>query len=210
MGEMTTRRIKRDARWEDLLAVPEHLVAEIVNGDLVTSPRPAPRHARTSSGLGVDLGSAFDRGRNGPGGWWILDEPELHLGKDVLVPDVAGWRRKRMPRLPEETFFSLSPDWVCEVLSASTMVHDRVTKVPLYARHGIAHLWLLDPVARTLEVLELDSDRWVLLASHANDEFVRAVPFQAIELSLAPLWDDGWPRPVGEEGPPPAGRDPGS
>jgi len=111
---------RRRATYEELLAVPGHLVAEIVNGELVTSPRPAPRQARAASSLGGELHGPFDRGRNGPGGWIILDEPELHLHGDVLGPDLAGWRRERMPELPEAAAFELAPDWACEVLSPAT------------------------------------------------------------------------------------------
>lgn len=188
---MTTQRIKKDASYEDLIAIPEHLVAEILDGNLVTSPRPAPRHSRTGSSLGGELWGPFDRGRNGPGGWWIMDEPELHLGKDVLVPDLAGWRRDRMPGLPDEAFFSLVPDWICEILSPSTARHDRIDKMPAYARHGAKFLWLVDPLARSLEIFVLEEARWSLHATHADDEVIRGVPFEALELSLTPLWDVG-------------------
>lgn len=181
---------RKKATYEDLLAVPDHLVAEILAGGLYTSPRPAPRHAMASSVLGADIGSPFHRGRGGPGGWWIPDEPELHLGEDVLVPDLAGWRRERMPRLPEEAWFSLAPDWVCEVLSPSTARIDRVLKLPIYAREGVGHTWLVDPLARTLEVLRLDGSSWRIVATHGGDERVRAEPFQAVELDLLALWGE--------------------
>ena len=176
--------------YDDLVAVPEHLVAEILDGELYTSPRPAPRHARASSWLGAVLMPPFDRGQGGPGGWIILDEPELHLGADVLVPDIAGWRRQRMPRLPETAYFPLAPDWLCEVLSPSTAAMDRAKKLAIYAREGVAHVWLVDPIARTLEVLTLAAGRWVIEATHAGAEAVRAEPFEAIDLDLAILWDE--------------------
>lgn len=193
MWRMTTDRVKRPATYEDLIAVPEHMVAEIVNGELVASPRPAPRHASTSSTLGIDLGGPFQRGRGGPGGWWILDEPELHLGPDVMVPDIAGWRRERMPNLPDEAYFPLAPDWVCEVLSDSTRRHDRIVKMPLYAKYGVSHLWLVEPKERTLETFVLENGRWALHGTHSDDDRIRAPPFDAIELELAPLWDTGTP-----------------
>jgi Uma2 family endonuclease len=130
--------VARRATYEDLLQVPEHLVAEIIHGQLVTHPRPAPRHARASSSLGDELVSPFDKGRGGPGGWWILDEPELHLGAHVLVPDLAGWRRERMRSLPDTAWFELAPDWVCEVLSPGTARLDRVEKLPIYAARSPA------------------------------------------------------------------------
>jgi Uma2 family endonuclease len=158
-------------------------------GELHTSPRPGPRHASASSGLGGALHGPFDRGRGGPGGWRILDEPELHLGRDVLVPDLAGWRRTRMPALPDTAYFSLAPDWICEVLSASSASLDRVKKLAIYARERVADAWLVDPVARTLEVLRLEGGRWTILSTSANAEVVRPEPFEAMELDLTLLWE---------------------
>jgi Uma2 family endonuclease len=179
---------KRRATYEDLLAVPDHLVAEIINGALVTMPRPASRHARAASALGGELYGPFDRGRGGPGGWIILDEPELHLHGDILVPDLAGWRRERMPELPDAAAFELSPDWVCEVLSPSTAATDRAEKMPIYAREGVANAWLLDPLARTLEACRLEQGLWVILGTWRDDARVRAEPFAELELELGGLW----------------------
>jgi Uma2 family endonuclease len=181
---------KRRATYQDVLDAPVHMVAEVVDGELYTHPRPRPLHAEVASVLGMDLGSAFRRGRGGPGGWWILDEPELHLGPepDIIVPDLAGWRRARMSALPDEAYFSLSPDWACEVLSTSTAQLDRTRKVPIYAREKVPHVWLVDPDAKTLEIFELDGDTYRLAATHGGDAVVRAVPFDAIELELAALW----------------------
>ena len=142
----------RPATYDDLVKVPDIQVAEIVDGELHASPRPAPRHARAGSLLGAAITGPYDRGLGGPGGWWILDEPELHVGRNVLVPDLAGWRRTRMPRLPDTAFFPLAPDWVCEVLSPSTASLDRAKKLAIYAREGVAHAWIVDPLAGTLEV----------------------------------------------------------
>ena len=180
----------RPATYDDLVKLPDNLVAEIVGGELHASPRPAPRHAVASSGLGPLLVGPFQWGRGGPGGWWILDEPELHLGGEVLVPDLAGWRRTRMPSIPETAFFPLAPDWVCEVLSPSTAALDRARKLAIYAREGVAHGWLIDPIARTLEVLQLESGRWSILATHLGDEVVRAEPFATSELALRDFWAD--------------------
>ena len=176
------------ATYQDVLDVPAHRVAEIVDGTLYTHPRPAPPHAVASSRLGFDLGGPFDRGRGGPGGWWIIDEPELHLGEDILVPDLAGWRRERMVELPDTAYFTLAPDWVCEVLSASTRRLDLHEKRPVYAREGIAHLWLIDPMDRTLEAFELHEGQWLLIASAKDDDPVSIRPFDAITFSLADLW----------------------
>jgi len=177
------------ATYEDLLAVPEHLIAEIIHGQLHTSPRPAPRQARAASSLGAKITNPYDFGDNGPGGWIILDEPELHLSADVLVPDLAGWRRERMPALPDTAWFELAPDWVCEILSPSTARTDRVLKMPVYAREGVSHLWLVDPDLKTLEVYALDEQaRWALGAALKDDDPVSQPPFDAITFDLGSLW----------------------
>ena len=178
----------RRATYEDLLRVPEHLVAEIINGELVTSPRPASPHARAASSIGGELYGPFDRGRGGPGGWVILDEPELHLLGHVLVPDLAGWQRARMPEMPDATAFELAPDWVCEVLSPSTAAIDRADKVPIYARAGVGHVWLVDPILKTLEARRLDAGSYRLLATSRGDVNARIEPFDAVELELSALW----------------------
>jgi Uma2 family endonuclease len=165
-------------------------VAEILDGELFLSPRPAPRHAVVSSRLGFDIGGPFDRGSGGPGGWWILDEPELHFGEQIVVPDLAGWRRERLPVMPEEAYFSLAPDWVCEVLSPSTTRIDRGRKLRIYAEAGVPHAWLVNPQDRTLEVLRLRDGAWTIVAVWEDAAVVRAEPFEAIELELGRLWAD--------------------
>ena len=175
--------------YADVLAAPPHMVAEILLGELHVNPRPARRHGRAASVLGMDLGSAFERGRGGPGGWFIFYEPELHLADDIVVPDLAGWKRERFPLSEaEETFFTTAPDWVCEVLSKSTARYDRTDKLLIYAREGISQVWLLDPVARTLEVLVLEGQRWILHGSYRDDQVVHAPPFEAVGVELAALW----------------------
>lgn len=180
---------RRPASYEDLFDLPENLVGEILNGELHTHPRPAPRHARAYSALGYVIGGPFDGAKGGPGGWWILDEPELHLAADILVPDVAGWRRERMPALPETAWFELAPDWICEILSPATSRTDRAIKMPTYARIGMPHLWLVDPDARTLEVYALREERrWLLLATLQENDEVAQPPFEAVSFHLGALW----------------------
>jgi Uma2 family endonuclease len=186
----SARAQRRPASYEDLLKVPDNLVAEIFGGELYTSPRPRGPHSAASSALGALLVPPFWFGHGGPGGWWILDEPELHLGGDVAVPDLAGWRRQRMPKPPEGVEFSLAPDWVCEVLSPSTERTDRVLKLPVYARAGIPHLWLVNPIERILEVLLLEAGRWVVAATHGGNDLVRAAPFAEVEIDLLLLWGE--------------------
>ena len=176
------------ATYRDVLDAPAHQVAEIINGTLHTHPRPAPTHGEASSNLGFELGPPFGRGRGGPGGWRIHFEPELHLGDEILVPDLAGWRRERMPELPDTAYFTLAPDWACEVLSASTRRVDLQEKRPVYAREGVAYLWLVDPTDRTLEAFELREGEWVLIACAKDDEPVSVRPFDAITFSLGDLW----------------------
>lgn len=180
----------RLATYEDVLSSPPHQVAEVLDGVLHLSPRPAAPHAFAASTLGIELGSPFQRGRGGPGGWLIVDGPELHLGADILVPDLAGWRRERLPKLPNAAFLTLAPDWVCEVLSPRTHRLDRVEKRAVYAREGVHHLWFVDPLEQTLETYELIGGRWTETGSFAGDSLVRAVPFDAIELELGALWAD--------------------
>jgi Uma2 family endonuclease len=178
----------RPATYEDLLRVPEHLVAEIIDGELYTSPRPASRHARATSILGGILIPPYDLGTKAPGGWWIIDEPELHLGREILVPDLAGWRRERMPQYPDAPFFDLAPDWLCEVVSPQTGRLDRVKKMPKYASNDVTYLWLVDPLQRTLEVFKLQDGFYFVMATHGGDEKVRAEPFAEIEIDLPSLW----------------------
>ncbi|MGO9838138.1 MAG: Uma2 family endonuclease [Polyangiaceae bacterium] len=181
---------RKRATYADVLAAPAHLVVELIHGVLNTHPRPASPHAAAASALGEELGPPFKRGRGGPGGWILLDEPEVHLGEHVLVPDLAGWRRERMPAIPHAPYFTLAPDWVCEVLSASTAKIDKTEKLPIYAEHRVAHVWLVDPILRTLEELRLQNGQWSILATYCDDAKVRAQPFDAIELELGVLWAD--------------------
>jgi Uma2 family endonuclease len=184
-------RARRRASYEDLRDVPDHLVAEILEGKLHASPLPTLRHAEASSGLGGALRGPFDRGRGGPGGWHILFEPEVHLADDVVVPDLAGWRRERLPAVPDEAFLAVAPDWACEVLSPSTAAIDRVKKLRIYARERVGHVWFVDPGARTLEVLRLEGDRWTIVATWSGLAVLRAEPFEALDLDLSLLWEDG-------------------
>ena len=183
----------RRATYQDVLDVPPHMVAEVLDGTLHTQPRPASRHAWASSGLGARIGPPFNYGDGGPGGWWIVDEPELHLAEDILVPDLAGWRRERMPEYPDTAWFDMPPDWVCEVLSPGTRKIDLFAKRPIYAREGVTHLWFVDPLARGLEAFELRDGQWVLVASLKDDDAVNVPPFAAITFNLGDLWPDGPP-----------------
>lgn len=181
-------RPARPATYADIEALPENQVGEIIGGVLYAHPRPASPHAAATSAIGEELGPPFKRGRGGPGGWVILDEPELHLVEDVLVPDLAGWRRERMPEMPHVAGFTLAPDWVCEVLSSSTEKVDRALKLPLYARDRVGHVWLVNPILQTIEILRLDGDTYRLAAQHRDNAKVRAEPFDAIELDLSIFW----------------------
>jgi Uma2 family endonuclease len=182
--------VRRPATYQDVLDSPQNMVAELIEGALHLQPRPASRHARASSVLGVEVGGPFDKGRDGPGGWWILDEPELHLGDNVLVPDLAGWRRERMPVFPDAAWFEIAPDWACEVLSPGTRRIDLTDKRRLYAAAGIGHLWLVDPIARTLEAFALHDGAWTLIAALKDAEEVCVAPFDAIDFPLSALWPD--------------------
>ena len=189
------QRMKR-ATYEDVLNAPEHKIAEILDGELFLSPFPPPRGALALTRLAAILGGALDWRR--PDGWWILNKPEWHFGDDVIVPDIGGWSRQRLPAIGDEAFFSLAPDWVCEILSPSTARIDRRRKLPIYARAGVSFAWLVDPVERLVEVLQLRDGVWSIVGVCADNEVVRLDPFGAIEVALARLWGD----PVAPASPP--------
>ncbi len=176
------------ATYQDVLDAPPHKVAEIVDGKLYLNPRPAMRHSNASSGLGGIINPPFQFGRGGPGGWWILDEPELHLGHDIVVPDIAGWRRERMPEVPNAAYCTLVPDWVCEILSPSTRILDLGGKKMVYSREGVGFLWFVDPLARLLEAFRLRGTEWVLMDRLFDDATVSLPPFEAISFNLGDLW----------------------
>ena len=183
-------RSHRKATYQDVLDAPPHMVAEVLAGTLHTQPRPAARHAWASSYLGGELFAPFGRGLGGPGGWWIVFEPELHLDDDIVVPDLAGWRRETMPEYPNSAFFEIAPDWACEVLSPSTRRIDQNEKRTIYAREGVSHLWFVDPASKMLEAFELRDGHWMLLATLADDVLVSLPPFQAISFPLDALWPE--------------------
>lgn len=184
MAEPTKKR----ATYADLEAVPPHLVAEIIDGELVTHPRPSVRHAAATNALTGELSGPFQKGQGGPGGWIFLDEPELHLVSQVVVPDIAGWRRERLADASDSTFLEIAPDWVCEILSGSTEKRDRTVKMRVYAEGGVPHLWLIDPRLQILEAFELNARRWLKIGAWNSDDSVAAPPFDAVSISLADLW----------------------
>ncbi len=179
---------KRRATYDDVLSCPEHVVAEVVFGTLYQSPRPAAVHSLAASAIGEELGPPFKRGRGGPGGWMILDEPEIHLGEQIVVPDLAGWRRERLPEVPAAAYLELAPDWVCEVLSPSTRALDRGQKLRVYAEHRVGFVWLVEPLEQLVEVLELDGPTYRIVDNAQGDVSVRLKPFDAIEFPLGALW----------------------
>ena len=184
----STATSEKPATYADLEAVSPLLVAEIFDGVLVTHPRLSPRQGAAASALGAYLGDAIQFGRTGPGGWVFIGEPELHLGEQVVVPDLAGWRLERLQGMPDLAFIAIAPDWICEVLSPSTERRDRGAKRRIYEEAGVKHLWHLDPRFQLLEVFALTGEHWLLAGSWTSDEEVRAVPFDAISFSLADLW----------------------
>ncbi|MSP93272.1 MAG: Uma2 family endonuclease [Myxococcales bacterium] len=183
---------RREATYADIEALPEHVVGEIIDGELVVSPRPRSRHARTATIMGSDLSTAFDRKPNGPdrpGGWWVLFEPELHFGKQVLVPDVAGWCHERLPDLLDVPYFTLAPDWVCEVISPQSGRRDRIQKARIYAQNGVQWFWLVDPLQHVIEVLERQGEHWRLVDTWGGDDAAAKMPpFDAIGLELGRWW----------------------
>ena len=177
----------KPATYADLQAVPEHLVAEILFGHLVTHPRPVPGHIGTSSVLGMATGNPYQLGIGGPGGWYFADEPELHLGPHVCVPDIAGWRKDRLPLPIKTAYFETAPDWICEVLSPSTEKYDKGDKRRIYATYGVEHLWLADPRVKSLEVFTRREKDWLLTHTFFDDDEVNAPPFIELKFSLGLL-----------------------
>jgi Uma2 family endonuclease len=179
---------QRRATYADIEAAPENLVAEIIRGELMMHPRPSPRHSMTAAALASTIGSAFQFGRGGPGGWIFFAEPEIKFGEDILVPDVAGWRVETFPGEPEQNYMTVRPDWLCEILSASTEKRDRTLKADIYAEAGVPYMWLIDPRLQVLEAFRLDVDDWKRAGTWNSADDVRAAPFDAIVFSLADLW----------------------
>lgn len=192
---MTADHAIRRATYADLEAVHPHLVAEIVDGVLETHPRPRPRHGAAANVLGSELTVPFQGGRGGPGGWVFIVEPELHLGDHVVVPDLAAWRRERLPVEPETAYIETPPDWVCEIISPSTVRIDRGPKRRIYADAGVGHLWLLDPTEKLLEAFALVAGQWLLLATIEPGEDVRVAPFDAVGFPLDVLFPFDEPAP---------------
>lgn len=182
------RRKSFEELWEELRLVPEGYTGEIVDGEIVQTPRPKYPHVRATSTLGYLIGPPFQLGSGGPGGWLLLDEPPVRFGDELRVPDLAGWRLERFVEPAEDAALTIVPEWICEALSPTTARTDRVEKLPLYARHGVRHVWLIDAKLQMLEVFRLENARWTLIATHAGTDKVRVEPFEAVELDLALLW----------------------
>jgi len=180
---------RKKATHDDLHKVPENMIGEIIDGEIIATPRPSRRHGYTTTALGVAIGGRYQFGqRGGPGGWIFIIEPEIGLGNDILVPDLAGWKRDRFPREEGHNWISIAPDWICEVLSPRTFRKDKVVKMPLYAQHGVQYFWLIDPVAKTLDIFRLEAGRWVVAGLYAENDIARADPFPEVEVDLSFLW----------------------
>jgi Uma2 family endonuclease len=183
---------KNKTVYDQWLEVADIKIGEIIMGELHVNPRPGPAHANSASELLNQIRDPYQKGKGGPGGWVILFEPELHLENDIFVPDIAGWVRERMPEMPQESFFNVTPDWICEVLSPSSAFVDRTKKMPLYDSLGVKYFWLVDPILKTVEVYKNESlqgvSRWFLLNTFSENSKVKAVPFDGIDIDLSYLW----------------------
>lgn len=179
---------KKRATYEDLYGIPENMTGEIIDGELIATPRPSRKHVYAASALGNEVGPVYHSGRYGPGGWIILIEPEIGLGEDILVPDLAGWKRERLPASEDHNWISVSPDWICEVLSPGTLRKDRVKKMRIYARHEVPHLWLIDPIGKTLEAYRFHGGSFTVAGVYAENDKVRIAPFPELEIDLTSLW----------------------
>lgn len=187
---MAAVTIQRDATRADLDAVPDHLRAELIDGVLYTMTRPRPRHQSVALDIGSDLLGPFSRGRGGPGGWWILPEPGIELpDAPEIAPDLAGWRRERLPALPTKGAITLVPDWVCEILSPTTRRYNLLVKRPYYARIGVPWLWMVDVDAFALSAQRLENGRWVDAGAFGDERDARAQPFEAVALDVRAWWE---------------------
>jgi Uma2 family endonuclease len=188
--------VKKPATYADLEAVPPHLTAEILFGNLVTHPKPIPRHGAAQISLGALIAGPFQFGVGGPGGWVFIAEPELHFGPHVVAPDLAGWRKERLVGAVDKAWIEVAPDWICELLSPSTERYDRGDKRRIYATYGVDHLWLVDPRVRCLEVFKRQDKDWLLTHTFFDNDEVSALPFDAITFSLGLLWPFDQPEPA--------------
>ena len=180
---------RKKMTYEDLYTIAENSVGEIIDGELIATPRPSRKHGFSAYALGGELLPPYQFGRGGgPGGWVIIGEPEIKFGENFLVPDIAGWRRERFPVQEETNWISIPPDWTCEILSPTTIRLDRIKKMAIYAKHGVPYLWLVDPLARTLEVFRLETGNWLLQSVFGENDKVRVEPFADIEIDLQNLW----------------------
>jgi Uma2 family endonuclease len=178
-----------DALWAELEALPPGVRGEIIRGTLYTQA-PTPRHQDIAGAVAGDLRTPYHRGRGGPGGWLILNAPGIRLTpKEEFIPDVAGWRKERLPRISDEPI-TIAPDWICEVQSKSTSRYDLQTKRPFYAEIGVGWLWYVDPEHKTLSVHRLERGRWVEMGIWSGADKVKAPPFDAVEIDLAEWWGD--------------------
>lgn len=180
--------VKKKATYEDLLSLPDNVTGEIIDGELVVTPRPSRKHAKAAFALSGELAPPYDFGRGGPGGWVLLIEPEVRLGEHTVVPDLAGWKKETFPVTEDSNWISVAPDWVCEILSPRTLRTDRVGKMGIYREHSVRHVWLLDPSNKTLEVFGLQSGAWMVLGFYVEDDKVRAEPFSEIEIAMENFW----------------------
>lgn len=180
---------KKYATYEDLYTIPENTIGEIINGQLIVTPRPSRKHIYATSTLDKKLGPPYQFGENrGPGGWVILIEPEIGLGEHVLVPDLAGWKRERYLEEEPHNWISVSPDWICEIISPSTEAHDRDEKMSIYAQYGVPYAWLINPIIKSLEAYKLLSESWLRFATYSGNKKVRIEPFEQVEIDLEDLW----------------------
>lgn len=191
---MTAATPARLATAADLARLPPDTRAEIIDGEIVEKASPTPEHGVAQLGLGAQIFNAFHRrsGEGGPGGWWLMTEVEVEYEPhQIYRHDLVGWRRERSPRRPVGSPVTLRPDWICEVLSPSNAQNDLVRKLRALQRAGVPHYWLVDPSHRTLTVLRWTPEGYLAALTAGASDVVRAEPFEAIELNLGLLFEEG-------------------
>jgi Uma2 family endonuclease len=196
MFSVRSPKPRKAATLADLREVWDLKSVELIAGEIVEKASPGFFHGNTQGAVFSILWTRF--GGGGDGGekatWWFASEVDVRFdAHDVFRPDVAGWRRDRVPEPPAERPVRVRPDWVCEVLSTSDKRRDQVLKLRVYHRHAVPHYWLLDPEEKTLTVYRWQADGYVNALTAAAGERVRAEPFDALEFPLGALFGEETP-----------------
>ena len=188
----TAERQRPTTTVDEWLREPAEKRYELIDGDLIEKAAPDFSHGSAQAGLIAHLHPWFHQrdGGDRPGGWWIASEVDVVLDDNGFRPDIAGWRRERVPEMPKTRPVRVRPDWICEIVSESNATTDTIKKLRRYHQAGVPHYWLLDPATRTLAVYRHAAEGYQSVLVAEAGETARAEPFEAIELRIAALFGD--------------------